>query len=679
MESENVITEIVQVTLTSTIQTSSNPTPECTVETLTEETLLESFLKRRSSVRLIGKKRPFYGNPVNGSYDDSSERERLRARRRSGGGSNRGRKNMSAIHTEVEVLSEMAAVESAELVNGGEQGRPVAIGVGEGVGEIVGGDELSAHARVKETVRRFNKYYLHFVQEEEQRCKKVKVKVPKEDKKRSAKRPDLKAATKASVHVGYQFYSRAEMVVVGLHTHWLKGIDYMTKGYGMSEEYKDFVRPLALSIVMSGVYEDDVDNLDEVVYTGEGGNNLRGNKRQIGDQEMVRGNLALKNNIEQNVPVRVIRGHGCKSSYVGKVYTYDGLYKVTKYWAEKGNSGFTVFKFRLRRLEGQPVLTTNQVQCIRVRAPKSLSEVRGLVCDDISGGQERIPVPATNLVDDPAVAPSGKFYIVFCYSYCKSVQVRESMKLPVNATGCGCKGDCNDPKTCACAKLNGSVFPYVQRDGGRLIEAKSVVFECGPNCGCGPGCGNKISQRGLLYRLEVFRTPQKGWAVKSWDFIPSGAPVCEYTGVLKQTDEIDGLSENKFIFEIDCLQTMEGLDGRERRLGNVSINLGTHFARKDATKAESWPEFCIDAGPAGGVARFINHSCEPNLFVQCVLSSHHDLRLARVMLFAADNIPPLQELTYDYGYALDSVLGPDGKIEILPCYCGATGCRKRLH
>jgi len=35
--------------------------------------------------------------------------------------------------------------------------------------------------------------------------------------------------------------------------------------------------------------------------------------------------------------------------------------QVDRYWAEKGISGFTVYKFRLRRVEGQPTLTTNQV------------------------------------------------------------------------------------------------------------------------------------------------------------------------------------------------------------------------------------------------------------------------------------------------------------------------------
>lgn len=38
-----------------------------------------------------------------------------------------------------------------------------------------------------------------------------------------------------------------------------------------------------------------------------------------------------------------------------------------------------------------------------------------------------------------------------------------------------------------------------------------------------------------------------------------------------------------------------------------------------------------------------------------------------------------QELTYDYGYRLDSVADVDGKIKQLPCYCGEATCRKRLY
>lgn len=35
----------------------------------------------------------------------------------------------------------------------------------------------------------------------------------------------------AGISVGHRFYSRAEMVAVGFHSHWLNGIDYMGQSY----------------------------------------------------------------------------------------------------------------------------------------------------------------------------------------------------------------------------------------------------------------------------------------------------------------------------------------------------------------------------------------------------------------------------------------------------------------
>ncbi|KAH7839111.1 hypothetical protein Vadar_033364 [Vaccinium darrowii] len=500
-------------------------------------------------------------------------------------------------------------------------------------------------------------------------------------------RPDLRAATKMvetkavlypekrfghlpGIDVGYHFYSRAEMVAVGFHGHWLFGIDCMRQSHNKLE-YKNYTFPLAVVIVLSGQYEDDRDSLEDVVYTGQGGNNLQGDRRQVKNQEMSRGNLALKNNMEQSIPVRVVRGHKSKHGYGGKIYTYDGLYKVVEVWPEKGVSGFVVYKYRLTRLEGQPKLTTKQVHFTRSHGLKALSKLPGLVCMDISGGQEDISIPAINSIDDTPVPTD--------FIYSKSNQVADDIKLPPNAEGCNCKGHCTNPKACACARLNGTDFPYVREKGDRLIKAKDVVFECGPNCRCGPNCINRTSQRGIKFQLEVFRTPKKGWAVRSGDFIPSGAPVCEYIGVLRRTDELDNVADNDYIFEIDCLQTMKEIGGREKRLGDASMPVTDQLEKIDDKSVDSTPEFCIDAGSVGNVARFINHSCDPNLFVQCVLSTHHDARLARVILFAADNIAPFQELTYDYGYALDSVVGPDGKVKQQPCHCGASDCRKRLY
>ncbi|KAM5569721.1 histone-lysine N-methyltransferase, H3 lysine-9 specific SUVH4-like [Rosa sericea] len=303
------------------------------------------------------------------------------------------------------------------------------------------------------------------------------------------------------------------------------------------------------------------------------------------------------------------------------------------------------------------------------------NELPGLVCNDLCNGKENICIPVTNEVDVPPVAPEK-------FAYLSSIEVAKNLVIPASAEGCNCKGKCTNTRTCSCASLNGSDFPYVRKaGGGRLFEPKAVVFECGPNCGCGPKCVNRTSQQGLKYRLEVYKTPDKGWAVRSWDFIPSGGYVCEYTGVLTKTSELDNVSVNDYFFEIDCEHTMNGIGVREKRLGEVPIpnGLGAGEDGGDKLLEESDPDYCIDAGSSGNVARFINHSCEPNLFVQCVLSSHHDVKLARIVLFASDDIPPMQELTYDYGYELDSVVGADGKVKELACHCGTADCRKRLY
>ncbi|KAI3497587.1 hypothetical protein L1887_32991 [Cichorium endivia] len=542
-----------------------------------------------------------------------------------------------------------------------------------------------AHSRndkaiVKKTLRLYNKYYLHFLQEQgvcEYDGKRVAKHLDLKKEGVCIKRPDLKAISKMleynevlypikrfghlpGIDVGYQFYSRAEMVALGLHSHWLNDVDYMGESYSKMEGLKGYTFPLAVALVLPGQCQDD---LEDIVYTGQGGNHIISNKHQ----ETPHADLALKNSMEQCIPVRVVGGHTSDENSL-KLYTYHGLYTVSECWPAQGVSGFVVYKYRLKRLQGQPKLTGNQVQYSNGRSSRVPIKAPKLVCLDIAQGQEDVCIPVINTIDDTTITG---------FTYTKYNQVFSNLSLPTNADGCECKGNCTNPNTCACARLNGSDFPYVRSSGGRLIEAKDIVFECGPNCGCGPGCINRISQRGIKYQLEVFRTSNRGWAVKTKDFIPSGAPVCEYIGELRRTNELDNVADNDYIFEIDCWQTIKGIGGRERRLGDVSESVTSQLENDEKNMPE--PEFCIDGGRVGNVARFINHSCEPNLFVQCVLSSHHDLKLARILLFASDNIPPMQELTYDYGYALDSVVDNNGTVRTLPCHCGTPDCRKRLY
>jgi euchromatic histone-lysine N-methyltransferase len=75
------------------------------------------------------------------------------------------------------------------------------------------------------------------------------------------------------------------------------------------------------------------------------------------------------------------------------------------------------------------------------------------------------------------------------------------------------------------------------------------------------------------------------------------------------------------------------------------------------------PEYCIDAGSCGSVARYINHSCEPNLFVQCVLNDHHDLSRPHIWFCAADTIHPLEVFPFLLNiFAIDPELPIMGRI-----------------
>lgn len=71
----------------------------------------------------------------------------------------------------------------------------------------------------------------------------------------------------------------------------------------------------------------------------------------------------------------------------------------------------------------------------------------------------------------------------------------------------------------------------------------------------------------------------------------------------------------------------------------------------------------IDAGPKGNVARFMNHSCQPNCETQKWTVNGN----TRVGLFALEDLPEQTELTFNYN--LESI-GKEKKV----CKCGAPLC-----
>jgi putative restriction endonuclease len=134
---------------------------------------------------------------------------------------------------------------------------------------------------------------------------------------------------------GHWFEGRKEMMPSSFHRNWGAGID----GNGTEG---------TSAIVLSGGYEDDEDHGDEIIYTGAGGNDPS-TRKQIEDQSWEnKGNAGLLKNMDEGLPVRVIRGHQHKSEYSpDSGYNYAGLYTVTDAWLEDGRSGFKICRFRL--------------------------------------------------------------------------------------------------------------------------------------------------------------------------------------------------------------------------------------------------------------------------------------------------------------------------------------------
>ena len=129
--------------------------------------------------------------------------------------------------------------------------------------------------------------------------------------------------------VGQTFKDRKELAAARIHTPPVSGI------WGSSDG--------ASSIVLSGGYEDDIDDWSNILYTGHGGQE---NGKQVKDQEFTLGNEAMVLSCKYNLPVRVTRGYQIKNGpSVG--YRYDGVYFVNKYERVKGKSGFYICRFYL--------------------------------------------------------------------------------------------------------------------------------------------------------------------------------------------------------------------------------------------------------------------------------------------------------------------------------------------
>ncbi|MBN3302097.1 SETMR methyltransferase, partial [Amia calva] len=187
------------------------------------------------------------------------------------------------------------------------------------------------------------------------------------------------------------------------------------------------------------------------------------------------------------------------------------------------------------------------------------------------------------------------------------------------------------------------------------------VFECNIMCRCSEACANRVVQRGLGFRLQVFRTEGKGWGLQTLEPVPKGRFVCEYAG------EVIGFAEA-------CSRQ------RSQKLGDMNYIIAV---REHASGGGRVIETFIDPARVGNIGRFLNHSCQPNLLMVPV---RVDSLVPRLALFAARDIALGEELVYDYSGSYKNSRGESqvliiSNTDILskkPCYCGAKECSRFL-
>jgi len=454
------------------------------------------------------------------------------------------------------------------------------------------------------------------------------------------------------VEIGDIFFFRTEMCVVGLHAPSMGGIDALHIRGEFEEE------TLAVSIVSSGEYDDDAEDIDVITYTGQGGNFFKKDKHAI-NQKLHRGNLALDRSSRILNEIRVIRGIRDDVNPNAKIYVYDGLYKIHDSWIGKAKGGGDVFKYKLVRMPGQPSAYSVWKS---IQKWKSGSSRTGLVLADISNGAESIRVSLVNEVDN-VKAPTY-------FNYFLSLRHPKSFSLMQPSKGCTCTKACvPGDLNCSCIRRNEGDFPYT--GNGVLVSRMQLVHECGPTCKCFPNCKNRVSQTGLKHHMEVFKTKDRGWGLRSLDPIRAGTFICEYAGEVVDRAKVSQLVRegNEYVFDTTRIYGQFKWNYEPRLLEEVNAN--------ESSEDYAMPHpLIISAKNFGNVARFMNHSCSPNVFWQPVVYEDNNQSYLHVAFFALRHIPPMTELTYDYGVArTDHAGGISAAKGRKKCLCRSSKCR----
>ncbi|VDP70715.1 unnamed protein product [Echinostoma caproni] len=177
-------------------------------------------------------------------------------------------------------------------------------------------------------------------------------------------------------------------------------------------------------------------------------------------------------------------------------------------------------------------------------------------------------------------------------------------------------------------------------------------------------CGNRqfstISQNLEHDLFNVVRTVNRGYGVKTTIPFSEHALVMEFRGEVVDIDEA-----NRRLTEALGPSALANLSSSRKGFQPLAES---YLIRLGPDR-----DLVLDAASKGNLARFINHSCEPNLVAECWIVDG----LPRLGLFATRAITANEELTLDYVLADFLATGLMGSQSL--CLCGTDTCVSTLH
>ncbi|KAK2743418.1 hypothetical protein FQN57_004883 [Myotisia sp. PD_48] len=195
----------------------------------------------------------------------------------------------------------------------------------------------------------------------------------------------------------------------------------------------------------------------------------------------------------------------------------------------------------------------------------------------------------------------------------------------------------NETSTCLCTAQSGC---------GENCQNRYMLYECDDsNCRLDAElCGNRNfaelrrrTKAGGKYDIgvEVIKTENRGYGVRSSRSFEPNQIILEYTGEILTQEE--------------C----------ERRMRTI-------YKKSECYYLMYFDQNMVIDATRGSIARFVNHSCEPN----CKMEKWTVAGKPRIALFAGENgIMTGEELSYDYNF------DPYSQKNVQQCFCGTPSCR----